>query len=155
MHASVTVHLCQHWLLDPLFGEFGPNPAEFALRFQDHPEYLDNLHFVYGMVLRAVVKAVPLWRTYLAASAEGEHPLIDKSVQQKFLQMLEQVRSQQPFFEEGLLFADADDGLRAQFRDNMRAVTRAINCVGCERCRLWGKLQVCSPSYFFYVESIS
>jgi ERO1-like protein alpha len=144
MHASVTVHLCQHWLVDPIFGEFAPNPVEFEARFADHPEWLDNLHFAFGVLLRAVVKALPLWSTYPLAPEETTDPLVDSAVRTRVLDMLRAVRDSTPFFNEGLLFAGSGDELRREFRENMLAVTRAINCVGCERCRLWGKLQVCA-----------
>ena len=32
--------------------------------------------------------------------------------------------------------------LRAEFLSNFRNVSRIMDCVGCEKCRLWGKLQL-------------
>ena len=37
---------------------------------------------------------------------------------------------------------DSDD-LRSELQDAFRSISRVMNCVGCEKCKLWGKLQVC------------
>lgn len=31
--------------------------------------------------------------------------------------------------------------LKEQFKDHFRNVTRIMDCVGCDKCRLWGKVQ--------------
>lgn len=46
-------------------------------------------------------------------------------------------------FDEGVLFQDkTSKGLKREFRERFRNITRIIDCVTCEKCRLWGKLQV-------------
>jgi len=32
--------------------------------------------------------------------------------------------------------------LKAEFKDRFRNVSRIMDCVGCDKCRLWGKVQV-------------
>lgn len=32
--------------------------------------------------------------------------------------------------------------LKAEFKDHFRNISRIMDCVGCDKCRLWGKLQV-------------
>lgn len=32
-------------------------------------------------------------------------------------------------------------GLKGEFRERFRNVSRIMDCVGCDKCRLWGKLQ--------------
>jgi ERO1-like protein beta len=45
-------------------------------------------------------------------------------------------------FDETLLFNSKDKvQLKAEFKDHFRNVTRIMDCVSCEKCRLWGKLQ--------------
>jgi len=31
--------------------------------------------------------------------------------------------------------------LKQEFKDHFRNVTRIMDCVGCDKCRLWGKVQ--------------
>lgn len=48
--------------------------------------------------------------------------------------------------------------LKADFREKFRNISRIMDCVGCDKCRLWGKLQVgpnefqfknCDKNWFF------
>ena len=32
--------------------------------------------------------------------------------------------------------------LKVEFREHFKNITRVIDCVGCDKCKLWGKLQV-------------
>ena len=32
--------------------------------------------------------------------------------------------------------------IKQEFKDRFRNVSRIMDCVGCDKCRLWGKLQV-------------
>ena len=32
--------------------------------------------------------------------------------------------------------------MKIEFREHFRNITRVIDCVGCDKCKLWGKLQV-------------
>jgi ERO1-like protein beta len=49
-----------------------------------------------------------------------------------------------PSFDESRMFDPRDPtiiGLKAEFRERFRNVSRIMDCVGCDKCRLWGKLQ--------------
>ena len=41
-----------------------------------------------------------------------------------------------------MLLADSFKLLKEQFKSHFRNVSRIMDCVGCDKCRLWGKLQV-------------
>ena len=48
--------------------------------------------------------------------------------------------------------------MKIEFREHFRNITRVIDCVGCDKCKLWGKLQVLyqinelSNNWFFLPE---
>ena len=45
-------------------------------------------------------------------------------------------------FDENLMFKGQEaQALKTEFRDHFRNVSKIMDCVGCEKCRLWGKLQ--------------
>jgi hypothetical protein len=47
-------------------------------------------------------------------------------------------------FDESVMFQDqTEDGinLKEDFRNRFRNVSRIMDCVGCDKCRLWGKIQ--------------
>jgi len=46
-------------------------------------------------------------------------------------------------FDETALFTGADsDSLKKQFKSRFRNITGILDCVSCEKCRLWGKVQI-------------
>lgn len=46
-------------------------------------------------------------------------------------------------FDEKEFFAGSDAPiLMDQFKNHFRNVSRIMDCVGCDKCRLWGKVQV-------------
>lgn len=52
-------------------------------------------------------------------------------------------RSFPSHFNESLMFNGAAAAeLKSDFREKFRNISRIMDCVGCEKCRLWGKLQV-------------
>ena len=49
-----------------------------------------------------------------------------------------------PHFNESTMFTGGKQArkLKNEFRHHFRNISRIMDCVGCEKCRLWGKLQV-------------
>ena len=46
-------------------------------------------------------------------------------------------------FDEGWLWKGADSAeLKAQLQRHFQNITKVMDCVGCEKCKLWGKLQM-------------
>lgn len=46
-------------------------------------------------------------------------------------------------FDEGRLWKGSDGPLlKKQLQAHFHNITRAMDCVGCEKCKLWGKLQL-------------
>ena len=41
--------------------------------------------------------------------------------------------------------------LKEEFRQHFRNISRIMDCVGCDKCKLWGKLQV---SEYFFAQSL-
>lgn len=62
MHASISAHLSNDYLLDEETDTWGPNLEEFTQRLGNIAvkERVENMYFTYLFVLRAVMKAGPL-----------------------------------------------------------------------------------------------
>ncbi len=46
-------------------------------------------------------------------------------------------------FDEGRMWKGADSAeLKAQLQLHFQNITKVMDCVGCEKCKLWGKLQM-------------
>ncbi|EDV29151.1 uncharacterized protein TRIADDRAFT_19638, partial [Trichoplax adhaerens] len=155
MHASVNIHLSAKYLLPATFMRgkssfrWGPNVHEFQNRFSSEntngegPLKLKNLYFAYLVLLRAVTKAAPYWEKmdfYTGNTTE------DESVKRIILDIVSIAKSNcNGSFDETELFAGEPEkalALKKEFRDHFRNISKIMDCVGCNKCRLWGKIQV-------------
>ncbi|GFH28584.1 endoplasmic reticulum oxidoreductin 1 family protein [Haematococcus lacustris] len=118
MHTSISAHIAMHYLQD---------------------EEAGNLYFSYLFVLRAVMKARSLLAQFEYTTGEPE---ADQHTSQ-LMADLEEAQAACPMpFDEGRLWKGGQgpallDSMQAAFRN----ITRIMDCVGCEKCKLWGKLQ--------------
>lgn len=139
MHASISTHLC-HDYLNQTTGMWGPNLQCYKERLESHPDRISNLYFNYALVLRALTKLKSCFRNYTFCSGDVYQ---DADTKSKVLRLVDQAASGPAIFDEKLMFQDpavAGD-LKEDFRNRFRNVSRLMDCVGCDKCRLWGKLQ--------------
>ncbi len=155
LHSSITVHLCANYLIQgadktPLFlvsesEKFGPNLEEFQRRFDPSrtngqgPFWLKNLYFVYLLELRALTKVAPYLESQSFYTGREEE---DKETQIAVKELLNLMRSFPDQFDESVMFSGDALSLKQEFREHFRNISRVMDCVGCDKCRLWGKLQV-------------
>lgn len=138
MHASISTHIC-HDYLNQTTGTWGPNLQCYEERLASNPDRISNLYFNYALVLRAVTKLRTYLKNYTFCSGD---PRQDAVTKQKVLQLADRAASGGPIFDESLMFQDPSVGdLKEDFRNRFRNVSRLMDCVGCDKCRLWGKLQ--------------
>ncbi len=138
MHASISMHLCWDHL-NQTTGTWGPNLQCYEDRLHAHPERLSNIYFNYALVLRAVGKVRQHIKDYTFCSADPEQ---DRRTQQLIVALSDVVPAGPHIFDESLMFADpAAAGLKEDFKNRFRNISRIMDCVGCDKCRLWGKLQ--------------
>ncbi|KAA1476037.1 endoplasmic oxidoreductin [Dentipellis sp. KUC8613] len=138
LHASISTHICQEYL-NQTTGEWGPNLQCFVTRVASHPERLQYIYFNTVLLLRAVSRIGP----YLSAydyCASGTHDEHDDSLQMlgNIITHAENVGK----FDESVLFRGENANvLKQEFKQHFRNVTRIMDCVACDKCRLWGKVQ--------------
>lgn len=57
-------------------------------------------------------------------------------------------------FDEGRLWKGEDgEELKRQLQAHFHNITKAMDCVGCEKCKLWGKLQILGEPLFCALDS--
>ncbi len=157
LHASITIHLTANYLRkngDAPFlsaqGAFGPNAEEFERRFDPSqtngqgPYWLKNLYFVYLLELRALTKVAPYLETQTFFTGKEDE---DKETQIAVKELLNLLRSFPDQFDESVMFSNGGGGksgaaLKHEFREHFRNISRIMDCVGCDKCKLWGKLQI-------------
>ncbi|XP_022378872.1 ERO1-like protein alpha isoform X1 [Enhydra lutris kenyoni] len=152
LHASINVHLSARYLLQETWLEkkWGHNVTEFQQRFDgiltegEGPRRLKNLYFLYLIELRALSKVVPFFERpdFQLFTGNKVHDAENKML---LLEILHEVKSFPLHFDENSFFAgDKKEAnkLKEDFRLHFRNISRIMDCVGCFKCRLWGKLQI-------------
>jgi ERO1-like protein alpha len=142
LHTSITVHLAYDYLLDRENSVWGPNLTVFHDRVAKFPDRIKNLYFLYAFVLRAVSKLSP----YLA---EYPYNLRDANEQNKLKNLMDNLQkitySCPVTFDESQMFQGNEKGqiaLKQQFKEHFRNISAILDCVACEKCRMWGKVQI-------------
>jgi len=138
MHSSISVHLCWDYL-NQTTGLWSPNLDCFINRFRGHPERIQNIYFNYAILLRAVEKLKNYFPQYTFCS--GDH-LQNRLTKAKVLKLANSIPADSAIFDESIMFQEPEaQVLKEDFRNRFRNVSRVMDCVGCDKCRLWGKVQ--------------
>ena len=140
MHASISTHLC-HDYLNQTTGQWGPNLQCYKERLHNYPERISNLYFNYAFVLRAVGKLRDYLQDYTFCTGD---PVQDAKTKKMITTLADVIPEGPKIFDETIMFQDPalnNVELKEDFRNRFRNVSRIMDCVGCDKCRLWGKLQ--------------
>ena len=138
MHTSISTHLCWEYL-NQTTGDWGPNLQCYKERLHRFADRVSNLYFNYALVLRAVTKLGPHLKDYTFCSGD---PVQDRNTKAKVQALTSMARTVPQIFDESLMFVNGEGpSLKEDFRNRFRNVSRIMDCVGCDKCRLWGKVQ--------------
>ncbi|KAF8030971.1 hypothetical protein BT93_D0226 [Corymbia citriodora subsp. variegata] len=143
LHSSISVHIAADFLLDETQNKWGQNLTLLHDRVLRYPDRVRNLYFTFLFVLRAVTKAAD----YLEqASYDTGNPTEDLKTHSLMRQLLYDPKLQAacpiPFDEAKLWKGQNGPELKQKIQNQFRNISAIMDCVGCEKCRLWGKLQV-------------
>ncbi len=138
MHASISTHICWDYF-NQTTGEWVRNLECYKERLHKHPERISNLYFNYAILTRAIAKLRKHLESYTFCSGDTEQ---DFQTKQKVLELADRAGAGSRTFDESVLFQDPSViDLKDDFRSRFRNVSRLMDCVGCDKCRLWGKVQ--------------
>ncbi|OAA40603.1 endoplasmic oxidoreductin-1 precursor [Metarhizium rileyi] len=140
MHASISTHLCWDFL-NQTTGEWQPNLQCYKDRLHGYSDRISNLYFNYALLTRAVAKLGPdlVGPEYTFCTGD---PTEDLATRVKVSEVAKQAGSTPQIFDESLMFVNGEGpSLKEDFRNRFRNVSRLMDCVGCDKCRLWGKIQ--------------
>ncbi|BFZ55982.1 endoplasmic oxidoreductin-1 [Savitreella phatthalungensis] len=134
MHASISMHICAEYL-NPLSGAWSPNGTCFDQRLRDYPQRINNIFFNYVLLSRAIGKVQPALSHFNYCAGDIQ---LDKMTSEKVKAVA--MRAAEVRFDERPLFV-GDEDLKQDFRNRFRNISSLMDCVGCDKCRLWGKVQ--------------
>jgi ERO1-like protein beta len=138
MHASISAHICNEYL-NRTTGQWVPNMECYVNRLHNYPERISNLYFNYALLLRAAGKLRNLAPNYQFCSADPQQDSYTKGL---VVCLAQAIPPGPEIFDESIMFnGNGADGLKEDFRHRFRNISRIMDCVGCDKCRLWGKLQ--------------
>eukprot|EP01006_Ploeotia_vitrea_P046816 TRINITY_DN67063_c2_g7_i1.p1 TRINITY_DN67063_c2_g7~~TRINITY_DN67063_c2_g7_i1.p1 ORF type:complete len:429 (-),score=7.46 TRINITY_DN67063_c2_g7_i1:341-1603(-) len=150
LHASISTHLSVHHtqmgeypteedMMTPDY-QYRPHLGEFMRRVGHHQDRIDNLHLLHFFVIRAISKARPFLGGLSYATGE---PIEDKVLPREMLLLLNNRLIHSTRFNETLLFREdhSKEQTLAQLKNRFTNITSLMDCLTCEKCRLWGKLQ--------------
>ncbi|KIW25750.1 uncharacterized protein PV07_08905 [Cladophialophora immunda] len=138
MHASISTHICWEFF-NQTTGEWVHNLDCYKERLHKYPERISNIYFNYAILTRAVAKLRKHLESYTFCSGDPDQ---DFQTKQKVLALADTAASGPHTFDESVMFQDPSVMvLKDDFRNRFRNVSRLMDCVGCDKCRLWGKLQ--------------
>lgn len=143
LHSSISIHIAADYLLDEKTNTWGQNLSIMYDRVLRYPDRVRNLYFTFLFVLRSVTKA----KNYLEqADYDTGNPLEDKNTQLLLKKLLNDHKllsaCPKPFDEAKLWKGQSGPELMMQTQRQFRNISALMDCLGCEKCRLWGKLQI-------------
>ncbi|GAA5979726.1 hypothetical protein JCM11641_004066 [Rhodosporidiobolus odoratus] len=138
LHASISVHICDDYL-DQQTGEWSPNLPCFVTRIGQHPERLENMYFTYILLLRALSRSGP---QILSTMNETAGSLEEVERVRRLVDQAGACEAGRGFDEARMFEGNGAELLKSEFKSHFRNVSLIMDCVGCDKCRLWGKMQV-------------
>lgn len=163
LHASISTHIAVHYFkrracsvgIDTIrnvtYELFDPNEDELRRRVLDHSLRIENLLFLHRFVLRSVSIIAPSLRDGCVDQQGGRFYSADR---QHDAEMCAALRT---LFQDALLcsssslsfnendFMASEEGrnfILPQVEKTLRNITALMDCLTCEKCRLWGKVQL-------------
>ncbi|GLB37617.1 putative endoplasmic Reticulum Oxidoreductin 1 (ERO1) [Lyophyllum shimeji] len=139
LHASISTHICLEYL-NRTTGQWAPNLECFIERVASHPERLQYMYFNTVLLLRAVSRLGPYLSVYDYCST-GTHE-DDQETLSRISKVVNIAQNVGRFDETVLFRGENANVLKEEFKTHFRNVSRIMDCVGCDKCRLWGKVQI-------------
>ncbi|XGW22272.1 hypothetical protein V3C99_004916 [Haemonchus contortus] len=150
-HSAITISIAAY-NYKPAPGGLGVgtwfrNTEMFAGRFGtkwswEGPQRLKNVYFVFLLELRALLKVGPYLQKELFYTGNEKEDIETRVAIDELLDIIRQFPDQ---FDEHELFTGVEAHareLREEFRSHFLNISRIMDCVGCDKCRLWGKVQI-------------
>lgn len=149
LHACINLHVAASYPssqggFPPRPTVWGPNVTMFEMFFDpsrtygEGPSRLRNMYFTYLLLLRALVRGLPLWQQHGFHSGDAAQ---DQLALRTVLDIAGGASICASTFDETAMFNGASLQLKDEFSVHFKNVSRIMDCVGCEKCRMWGKLQ--------------
>lgn len=148
LHSSISLHISHTYCLEldqNQIGEckrWGKNSKIAHDRVLNHPDRIENLYVAFALLLRAVVKAGPA----VTSAVPKDDPFFSDSLSTWTDTLLPELINMahdcpNTFNEHDLLLDPDIKYKKVELQRRFNELQKIIQCVGCDRCKLWGTLQ--------------
>jgi len=148
LHSSISLHIAHKYCLEldeSQIGEckrWGINSQIAHDRVLGHPDRVENLYVAFSVLLRAVVKAGEA----VTSAVPQDDPFFEDSLSNWTNFLLPQLINMandcpNTFNEYDLLINPNIHYKKAELQRRFQHLQKIMQCVGCDRCKLWGTLQ--------------
>ncbi|CAH6722476.1 endoplasmic oxidoreductin-1 [[Candida] jaroonii] len=135
MHASISTHLSNEYLFEKEdYDTYEPNLKVFMERVGKFNDRISNLYFNYGLISQSIIQ---LFKNYPIIELL-KHDGTEESNHEESLVELISLLEKESLFKTSLII---EPEYKNEFRNKFRNISSIMDCVGCDRCRMWGKLQ--------------
>lgn len=148
LHTNINTHISYNYVgesdaasLEEAMELTYPNLTMFSTRVAQHPDRIRNFYIAFALLVRAVNKASGLISNFDYQVGDSEE---DRNTVKAIHEVLNITINNclQPFNEMELFSQPTGPMLKEEIRLHFYNISRIIDCVGCEKCRLHGKLQI-------------
>eukprot|EP00526_Cylindrotheca_closterium_P001999 CAMPEP_0113657784 /NCGR_PEP_ID=MMETSP0017_2-20120614/31288_1 /TAXON_ID=2856 /ORGANISM="Cylindrotheca closterium" /LENGTH=1123 /DNA_ID=CAMNT_0000571849 /DNA_START=44 /DNA_END=3416 /DNA_ORIENTATION=+ /assembly_acc=CAM_ASM_000147 len=143
LHTSTTISIAKNYYPPSKRKnrtDWESNPQFFMEKFQNHPEFIRNMHFSYVVLLRAIKKASGYLYDYDVQSRN----MVDDEAAKILLKRLMDtaILDSNVFsaFDESLMFQHQGTNIQQNFKGIFQNVSSILDCVQCQQCKLHGKM---------------
>ena len=151
MHSAINIQISLNYY-PPRKGKrthWEANPQRYFDLFEGRPERVRNLHFAFVVLLRALKKASAALKEFPTSVGDEKSDVQTQMLMQRLLDthILKSCGPLFTAFDESKLFQEgngpaAATELKYQFKGVFRNVTKILDCVTCQKCKLHGKLAI-------------
>ncbi|EFC50762.1 predicted protein [Naegleria gruberi] len=145
LHISITMKIARYYTLkfghdeNPTYDSYTPNYEMFEKAILPFPDRVKNLYFLYTFTLRALQKAAPFLKSY---NFNTENEMEDLETSALMSKLLENKMCGIAFDEKQMFKSEEMADLRTQMKASFRNISSIMDCVACEKCKMWAKLDV-------------
>ncbi|CAI2370118.1 unnamed protein product [Moneuplotes crassus] len=139
VHANVNLHIT-HNDFDLNGDPLPPNHERYLERVGLHEGRLENLFFTYSLALKAINNLSGKIDEF---SYLSDNPQVDNEVKETLNDLIENSIKicENPFREENMFTQWTKEQFTNTIKPVFYNITRILDCVTCEKCKLYGKLQ--------------
>jgi len=139
LHTSISTQLSVNYI-DFDNNKSYPNIQMFFEKVGDHPDRILNLYFAYSVVLRAINRAMDHIKNHEYNTGDFQSDMETRLLIDKLYEITSK-KCDYPFNETELFSDITEKSVKTQFISYFHNISRIMDCVECEKCKVYGKLQ--------------